>query len=55
MVSVGLVAAVGIGTVVSLSAPALVWALVVAGLRRVAKENSLADRRSGLRSSKAGA
>jgi hypothetical protein len=55
MESVGWVAAVGIGTMVSLSAPVLVWALVVAGLRRVAKENALDGRPSGFRSSKAGA
>jgi hypothetical protein len=55
MESVGLVVAVGIGTTVSLSAPVLVWALVVAGLRRAAKENAPAERQSRLRSSKAGA
>ena len=54
MASVGLVAAVGIGAIVTLSAPVLVWALVVAGLVRVAKENALADRQSRLKSSNAG-
>lgn len=55
MERVGLVAAVGIGTIVSLAPPVLVWALVVAGLRQVAKENAPADRQSRTRSSKAGA
>jgi hypothetical protein len=55
MENVGLVGAVAIGTIVSLSAPVLVWALVVAGLHRVAKENSPAERQSRVRSNKAGA
>jgi hypothetical protein len=51
----GLISATGIGVVVSLSAPVLVWALVAAGLHRVAKDNALAEPRSRVKSSKADA
>jgi hypothetical protein len=55
MENVGLISAVAIGVIVSLSAPILVWALVAAGLRRVAKDNALAERQSRVRSSEADA
>jgi hypothetical protein len=55
MGNLGVVAAVGIGVIVSLSAPVLVWAMVVAGLRRSIRANAPAERESKLRSSKAGA
>ena len=55
MENVGLISAVGIGVIMSLSAPVLVWALVVAGLRRVAKENALAEGQSRVKPSKADA
>jgi len=40
----GLIGAVGIGVIVALAAPVLVWALVVTGLRQVAKENAHSER-----------
>jgi hypothetical protein len=55
MGNLGLISALGIGVIVSLSAPVLVWALVVAGLRRVAKRNALAEPRSRVKPSKADA
>jgi hypothetical protein len=55
MENAGLISAVGIGMIVSLSALVLVWAVVAAGLRRVAKDNALAERQSRVQSSKADA
>jgi tetrahydromethanopterin S-methyltransferase subunit C len=55
MEHLGLISGVSIGLVVSLSAPILVWALVVTGLREVAKKNACAEQQSTAKPRKAGA
>ena len=55
MENVAVAVAIGLGVIVSLSAPVLVWAMVVAGLRRVAKENAPAERQSRVKLSNADA
>jgi hypothetical protein len=46
MESLAVVRMIGLGMIVSLSAPALVWATVVSGLRWIANDNAAAGRQS---------
>ena len=48
-----MVGTIGLGVTVSLSAPALVWAMVISGLRRIASDNAAAGRQSRVRLSHA--
>ncbi len=52
MENLGLIGAVGVGVVVALAAPVLVWALVVTGLRQVARENAHSERRRDMQPGK---
>jgi len=46
MENLAVVGTIGLGVTVSLSAPALVWAMVISGLRRIANDNAAAGRQS---------
>jgi hypothetical protein len=55
MGNLGLISAVAIGAVVSLSAPVLVWALVATGLREVARRNARTENQSTVKPRRADA
>lgn len=55
MENLGLFGAIGVGLVATLSAPILVWALVVSGLRQVAKKSARAEKQSAVKPRRADA
>jgi hypothetical protein len=55
MGNLSLIGAVGIGAVVTLAAPVLVWALVATGLRQVAGKNARTEQQPTVEQRKADA